>query len=249
MAQYFPLELLGNKVIVHNDEMHEFQFPIDAAQVIRERGFHGYLSDNKYFVFMRMPNGISPIMYRILKCGVAAKHDGRDAFALAEPPYHIMPRSVHVVDRYGRIMDLQYPLPGMRQTTVLPNPAQPRELDARLPPFPVAAEGKTLFAKLFRLDESGKSLICDHEEDILHVHDADELVKLVKMRRISTGRTYICAFCMGVFYTFRNAYITIASIRNILENGTELFDGRIHRFVLTPYKNAEPRRKFIRRVR
>ena len=52
MAQYFPLELLGNKVLVHNDKMHEFQFPIDAAQTLRERGFHGYLSDNKYFIFM-----------------------------------------------------------------------------------------------------------------------------------------------------------------------------------------------------
>ena len=249
MPLFFPIELYGNKVVVHNDAPQEFSFPIDAARAFRPRNLHGYLCNNKYFMFARLPNGISPIMYRILKCGVAVKHDGLDAFTLAEPPYHIMPRSVHVVDRFGRILDYAYPLPGMRQSTILPNPAQPRELDARLPPFPVAAEGKTLFAKLFRLDESRKSLVCDHEGDILHVHDVDELVRQVKLRSIGTGNAYICAFCAGVFYTFRNAYIRIADIRNILENGTELFDGRFHRFVLTPFKNAEPRRKFIRRLR
>ena len=112
----YPLNVLGNRVIVEDAEPLSTISIHDAAVAFRRRGYVGYIEGNHWYVFQRASNGRSPKAYAILKTGEDCRYNGKPAVIMPrEKPYHIKPRFVRVVDRWGAVVNnFRYPIPGLK---------------------------------------------------------------------------------------------------------------------------------------
>lgn len=237
----YPLELMGNWVVVNqSDGMDTFAIP-DAAIAFRRKNYVGMVVGNHYYVFGRSQYARAPKTYLILKVGENCIYNSLPAIHLPKKtPYKIQPRYVRVMDRHGAVMPgMKYPLPGLEQ----PKPVLP--LQPELPPLPPFPESDEL-AFFFRLGGKKNELICIHASDKHIMHGKRDVLRFRKARKELYGITYVGVMCRAVFYFFRNPYVKIDTVRKIMEHGTEYFANGEHRFVYRGYPKVNALPRYIR---
>lgn len=238
----YPFDVLGNRVIVEPAEPFKTLSIHDAAVAFRRRGYAGYVEGNHWYVFQRASNGRSPKAYAILKTGEDCRYNGKPAVIMPrEKPYHIKPRFVRVVDRWGAVVNnFRYPIPGLKSNAA-PMTAKPDFPYQGLPHFP---DGKEVTVHFFRF-VSKNELVCKHPFDVVTVNSMRDVMRVRKARKAMYDIPYVLCMCRGVFYIFRNQFIQPSGIRRIIEEGTESFRDGKHQFVYRYPKPNAPMR-FIR---
>ena len=232
-----PIYYNQGRVYVQHMHTENTMHVIDAAQKFHSGKRDGYVIDGRTFcVFSRLPHGRSPLTYQVLKCGTKdTTVDDRECYVLGSPPFHIMPRTVRVVNMWGVDLDHQYPLKNLD----VPLKTEHSQFDPCVLPFPVLDVPESV--RLFRLE--GTRTLYALPEDNISVRSAVELRAVVNAYR-KAGRPYVCALFRGMFYTFRFRDGQLGAIRRILEQGKETFDNGVHRFAITNgYHN--PKRKYV----